>query len=464
MTTVTAIFSHLALNVWLGWTILKFIRGNRNTGEWIIASFFIGFFAETLTVSILLYLGLSLGFSILSVYITTLILTVYIWKTKEITKPRFTKFSFKWYEWVLLLFIAEKIVFLSWQLIEVPVYYDDAMMHWAGRARSLFGGVNWFFDPSNEDAFLGFTGYKHYPLGIPIWRALTAQLNGDWNGIIARADCLLFYLSLPVTVWLATWRFSKIRWLASATSFIILTIPFQTWHAASGYADIAVEAYAVAALSALLRKEWLLAGILTAGTCWIKNDGLVLFLPALTVAMILLNFSWSELIRLNIFSKKKLREPMLYFLGLLTLFPWFIFKTVYSLRLSPGKESLVFHSDGLGYIWKYVFMGPTHSIYWIFIFVSILFSLHLMLKDQTGRALIAMLLISFSAVVFVFCFTDAFKWLKNQGTIHRSMLQLYGIAVIVPAYAVWLNLRPNPSGIEKVTRESRNKSKSKRKI
>ncbi len=448
MITAAAIVGHIVLNTWLGWILLNFIPGRRNVGELLLTSILLGFYAETLSIAILLYAGLPLGWSLIVVYLMVVFLTVYIWKTKALSLPGIGRIAqkLKWFEWVLLLFIVEKVVFLVWQLVEIPVYFDDTMMHWAGRGRSLFGGVNWGFDPDNEDAFLGFTGYKHYPLGIPVWRALTAQLNGQWNDTIARVDSLLFYLSLPGTVWLATWRFSRIRWLSGAAAFFISALPFQVWHAASGYADIAVEAFAVAALAALLRKEWLLAGILSAGICWMKNDGLVLFVPALTVAMILLRFTWRDLVRYKFLNKKNLRDPFLFLAGLLSLLPWFIFKAVYSLRLSPDNQSLSFHSDGIALIWKYVFMGSTHSIFWIFVLISMVLSLHLMLKDQTGRALIALLVVSFSAVVFVFSFTEAYKWLHNQGTIHRSILQLYGIAAMVPTYAVWLNIQKTKSG------------------
>lgn len=440
MNTFAAISGHCILNWWVGWAFLKFIPGERNFAEGFISAFLFGLYAETLFVAICLYAGLSLTASLILVCFLLALATAFIWIKKRPGKPAFTLASLRWFEWILLFFIVEKAVFIIWQLVDTPLYFDDAMRHWAGRGRSLYSAVNWSFNPE-DDTFLGFTGYKHYPLAIPIWRALTATLAGEWNDIIARADGLLFYLSIPASVWLVCWRFSRQRWLAAAAVFTISALPMQVWQAASGYADIAVEAFALAALAALLRKDWWVAGLLAAAAGWTKNDGLVLFIPSLTVTAFLLQYKFKDIFFME-FLKKGHRKPILsFFLGLATLLPWMIFKFAYSLRLSPGGQVLDFHRDGLLLIWKFVFMGPTHSIFWLFVLTIFIFSLIPLLKDPTGRALVASLLISFFAVLFVFSCTEAYKWLANEGTIHRSMLQLYGIATVTTFYGAWLKLK-----------------------
>ena len=48
--------------------------------------------------------------------------------------------------------IAEKLLFATWQLARLHTYFDDALMHWSGRSRSLFGSVNWSLDPASRTA------------------------------------------------------------------------------------------------------------------------------------------------------------------------------------------------------------------------------------------------------------------------------------------------------------------------
>jgi hypothetical protein len=237
------------------------------------------------------------------------------------------------------------------------------------------------------------------------------------------------------------WRFSQIRWLATVAAFIISALPLQIWHAVAGYGDIAMEAFAVASLAALLRREWFLAGILAAATAWIKNDGLLLFIPALFIMAGLLQFSIQETIEFKWFQKEKWKNISNFLLGIITLMPWLIFKYIYSLGVTPGNEKFSLHLDAPKLFWDYVINGPSHSIFWIFIVIALLCSLIKMYKDKTGRALLGLLLTSFLIIAFIFTCTDAYIFLINGMTIHRTMLQFYGFAVVVSIYGVWLEIK-----------------------
>ena len=60
----------------------------------------------------------------------------------------------------------------------------------------------------------------------------------------------------------------------------------------------------MAAVASLLRREWLLGGILTAGAAWMKNDGL-LYLPGLLFMAVLLQFSHKDILNFRWFQKEK---------------------------------------------------------------------------------------------------------------------------------------------------------------
>jgi hypothetical protein len=270
---------------------------------------------------------------------------------------------------------------------------------------------------------------RHYPLLTVIWRAETAVVRGGWDDVLARADGLLFFLAAVAAVWLAVLRLSKCRWFGALAAFIVAAVPLQAWHAAAGYSDIAVEAFAVAALAALLRREWGLAGVLAAGTAWAKNDGLVVFMPALLAGACVLQSSWPQLVA--------------FVGGCATLAPWLLIKVALSLGVAPNQERLSWHPDALGLFLGSVFIGPTSSILWIGVLGALFWSGPALVRDQTGRALLVILAALSAAFFFVYSCTDSYVWLANEGTIHRSMLQLAALAVVISAYGLWRTLYPD---------------------
>jgi hypothetical protein len=298
-------------------------------------------------------------------------------------------------------------------------------MHWSGRARSLFGQVNWSFDPSSP-FFLGkHVGAFNYPLLTIMWRTLSAKANGEWNDAISRADGIIFYVVIVAVVWLAAWRLSRVRWLSATVAFACSAMPLHRWHEASGYSDMAVEAFVVAAVVALLRREWLLAGILTAGAAWSKNDGLLIFLPALIASVALMDW----------------RKLPLFIAGFLTIAPWLIFNSVYHLGFSPLRSEIAWHSDAVILLLNALANSPTSSILWISIFGCLIYSGAAMLKETTGRALMAAFLISFGIITFIFTSTSAYAFLNDQTTIHRTLMQLSGMAIIVAMYGLFMKVR-----------------------
>lgn len=85
-------------------------------------------------------------------------------------------------------------------------------------------------------------------------------------------------------------------------------------------------------------------------------------------------------------------------------------------------------------------LGPTHSIFWIFTIIVLLTCGREYFRDREGTALLALFALSMVSVLFIFLCTDAYSFLENQTTIHRTMLQLYGMAVIVVFYGIQLKL------------------------
>ncbi|MFQ5559071.1 MAG: hypothetical protein ACE5FU_00600 [Nitrospinota bacterium] len=431
MTTLFALAGHILLNFLQGWAVLRHVTGENRRIETLCASVLVGIYLETLLLGVFLFFGFSFSGAPVFILLLTLFFVVLSVTKKKImfsfNGRRFSGTYPRWFEVVVLLLVFEKIGFSLWALNSTPVYFDDALTHWAARGKALFGGVNWSFEPGS-DVFMGFTGHKHYPLMTPLWRAATATFVGQWNDTFARADGLIFFVVTLLTVWSSVFRFSESRFLAAVSVFLLSSLPFHIWHSFSGFSDIAVEVFCVASLAALLRKEWFLAGVFAAGTAWAKNDGVVLCIPPLFLAGVVVQPT----------IRGALRAGGKFILGVGTLVPWFGFKIFLLPGISPGGEGFSLHTDVFRQFARIVVNGPTHSIFWIFVALLFCTTFHLLVQDYFGRGLLVFLITSLLTILLVFGMTDAYRFLVNEMTVHRTMLQFYGVSVVFCMYAVSL--------------------------
>ncbi len=348
-------------------------------------------YVETLSIATLMFLGVSLMAAGLWTAVGMGALTVSAVCWGRLHYSRISVQQPKWYEWALMASVGEKMVFAVWQLTRTPTYFDDALAHWSGRARSLFGEVNWSFDPASSLFLGGNIGNRNYPLQTVIWRAISAKLNGEWNEIISRADGLIFFIVIVATIWLAVWRFSNLRWVAAAAAF----------------------------------------GVMAAGAIWSKNDALVLYFPSLLIAAGLLQMSHKTF-------QLRWRNVRLFLSGFATIGPWLMFNYIHGLGITPGQSEVAWHPDAPGLLWAALMKSPTSSTLWISILACLIFSCVAMFNDTIGRALILAFLISLCGIVLTFSSTSAYQFLADETTIHRVMMQFSGMAILVATFGLWL--------------------------
>jgi hypothetical protein len=422
---VLGALGHVAFSTGFGWALLSSRKHERTSMEMLLTSFLVGMYTETLGLACLLFLGLSFPKAAIATGITMCVVAaaLLVLGHRAHIFPVFEKP--KWYEWLLLAVAGEKVLFAMWQLLRTETYFDDALQHWSGRARELYGGVNWSIDP-NSPFFLGdHIGSNAYPLGIPIWRAMSATLSGSWNEIASRADSVLFFVIVLGTTWLAIRRFANGRPLAAAAIAVLVALPLHAWHAAAGYADIGVEAFVVGALAALLRKEHFLAGLLLAGAVWTKSDGLVLYVPAFLPAVALIErFRWQKIAR--------------FLLGLATVTPWLLYNQMHSLGFTAGQGKFAWRAAAPKLLLKALTTSATSGFIWTFLIGAAIYLSWSMWKDSTGRGLIVGFGIVFGAILFTFTSTSAYEFLENEMTVHRVFMQFSGMTVIVVAYGASL--------------------------
>ncbi len=434
---------HLFLNILCGFAVLNGVHWDRNAEprsftETCVAALLVGMLIETLGT----FVGMLLGFPHTSMALSIWIigLGLFIGRVRVIrNRTRFPRLCrVHWFEWGLGLFIIEKVGFGLWQLIERGLLYEDGYLHWARIGRLLYSGINWSLDPTS-DHFLGDPNGKiYYPLHIPIWRANAALLNSQWNDLLAGFDSIVYFLLIVASVWLMVFRFSSNRRLAAIASLAVVTYPLIGWHMGAGFADLPVASYGIAAVAALLRREWILAGFLIIGTAWTKNDGLALFIPALlaglAVQQVLVGTRRTDWgIRIRAFGGM--------IGGMLPLLPWLWMRTHYELRLTPSSfQTFQLYPEAFPMIFRDMYWGTEASWHWWTMSFLVVFPLVRFWKDSDGRTLLTIFFALLVGVVTIFSGTDLFVFLENKATFQRSLLQIVPIGIVCAAYGGWLML------------------------
>lgn len=468
MIALLVFFAHVGISWLLGRGLLSVFRSTSSSSPFYI-QILIGISMETMLVFLLMINEVPhhLAFAITIAAAAVLNLPA-IAKLKEVklnlsqvsSSFREQVKSLIWYESLLVLLLLQKIGIVLWQLNRMPTFSSDAIKHWSTQARAIYGQTNFSLDAENSN-FLGrqLQVVLDYPLQLPIWRANSALLNGGWNEFVSRSDGLLFFALSALIAYAVVRQITGKRSWGLGAAYLLASLPLMVWHGAAGYADIAITAFLMAAVASIIRKEWLYCGLCMAGAIWAKNDGFAVYLPGFFLGLIVyLAFAKSKTMT------KRIKPLQQFTLGLALVLPWLLFQYIYfesvALKLiAPLKNLLgdlpeaVFEKtillgqvgtrfDGAPpsyqLFWDYVFTGPSHGLFWIGISLGFLLVSKKLIRVVEGKALMAFFLTTTFIIYYIFTFSPAYEYLLIQTTVHRTLLQFSGAALLVVGYGVSL--------------------------
>ncbi len=429
--TLLIIVLHILIDGLCGLAVLQRIEKE----EWQIFTFIkavaIGMFLETMVLTIFHFVGISIliGFIIFaSLTLGHFLLNLKTLKQELSWRDPLLKKRLSVWEYLLLIFIGEKIAWSLYNLYRLPIYFDDALNHWSGRGKAMLTGVNWSWDPESI-YFLGKAfGHMEYPLFISIWRAVNSALLGGGNGASERADGLIMAIFVAFTIMVWIFQRTGSRWLGLAGASIICAMPLQIWHMTAGYAELFIQAYLIFAMWSIMNDKYVLAGIFTAALIWSKNEGFIIFLPCL-----LLCISFRLLMDKETTISNKIKSFFKYNAAwLVAIAPWIIFKIINGVGFTiPGNKELGYVDGAMIKMAKAMFDAPSSSIFWIFIFISLVVGIRVIIKDRELFILTIGALFLLAMLTFVFTCTGAYIFLENQMTIHRSLMQIAPIFIVL---------------------------------
>lgn len=466
--SIISLLFHALIDFFIGLGILRLFSKEPFTAEHYFSALIMGILVETTVGFWLLWAGVNISVIAIIPIVLAIGLNGKYWQStltafKDMGSGVVGLKNAKWYEWLFIVLLLEKVMMILWQLLRMPTYHSDSIRHWSIQARALYGGTNWSMEQGADFLAKKFFVVMDYPMQVTIWRAISATYNFEWNEFVSRSDGLIFYIGVCGLVGALFYKFTNKRWIALGAAFIVASLPLQVWQAASGYTDIAVEVYLVAAVAAFIRKEWWLCGLFMAGTIWSKNEGFAIYVPSMILAGLMYTlFSKSEI------WKDKFKIIGQFIGGLAIIFPWLVFqaihgKSVLTRIIKPLSNMLsdsyvndyqvVLVQTGKKFqdakpsyqlFWDYVITGPSHGIFWLMILIGLIAFAKYLWKDIIGRSLFICLLAILGLNYYVFTYTPAYEFLMIQTTVHRVFLQFYAMALVLVGYGLSLYLKAQP--------------------
>lgn len=279
--------------------------------------------------------------------------------------------------WTGTKFLAAAVTFL----FLTPLYVDDAMDNWNLRGKVFFIDHELTLTLPSSTPEKSSSSVSTYPPTVPLLKTWLATLAGTWEEPLVNGMHVVWFLALLALIF-GTLRATCGLWWGLLGLYLFGSLPLPLFHATNPYADMFLSAHIGAAscflLRALLEPErdrsfrfLLLTSLPLALLPFTKNEGLLLYFPALALAMALTVF---HLARQGILHHRDVRNNLLgtIFITSSVLLPWLLFKWTHHLTFGNAKSvtsfwPLSWNSQSVHAIFVNTFFeGNWLLLFWLF--------------------------------------------------------------------------------------------------
>lgn len=359
---------------------------------------------------------------------------------------------------LLCAWTALKILAGTYDLVNVPTYWDDSFNNWNMRGKMFFVTQELRLEiPAGNGVTITAASVSSYPPTLPLMKTFTAVLRGQWSEPLSNGIHLVWFAGLLSTLYF-TLRRSFDPLLSSLGVYALVSLPLVLIHGSNPYAEIFVAAHVLIAASALLglRKAvtndealpWTRLFFLVLGLLALtKNEGLIIHTTLLLLMSLIVAFQKRGLIE----STKQRKKIALGFgIFLMFLVPWLLFKWSNGLTFgntsSVSKVSLSFSTAVVSAIWFHLSQEPN----WLLL--PLVLPLALLAGGRrfwrSPEAILAVFVLTEITVqfgLFTMVQSLATEAVKQTG-LSRGLLQIAPVAVLTCAMALrsTLMLQPQP--------------------
>lgn len=186
---------------------------------------------------------------------------------------------------LLLAISVGQVIVVGW-LCWVRVLGWDGLLNYEAKARWAFlqGGalpLSYFSDPSRD------WSHQNYPLLLPLAESWLYLWIGRADQQVAKIVPWMFFVSAACLLHAAGCRFMANQWQRFVAPMIVFCVPLLLigdGSVSTGYADFPMAVFYLAMIMFVIefwRSEnfdaLLMAGLLSAAGCWLKQDGIILW-------------------------------------------------------------------------------------------------------------------------------------------------------------------------------------------
>lgn len=344
---------------------------------------------------------------------------------------------------ILTGWIALRIVMLAIDfLLLSPTSLDDTLDNWNLRGKVFYVTRTLTLVLPNEDAVTSPQGISSYPPALPLMKTWLAALAGNWSEPLVNSIHVLWYVAALVLLYATLRRRVSVGWSLLGV-YLLGSLPLFLMHGTNTYADALLAAHVFAAVTLLFhafaaddeRTRWTflkLAAIAAAILPFIKNEGLLVYLPPLLVL-----FCWQLLrgVRSHAMNRAAVQRGLVLFaLVLLAVVgPYLAFKLGNGMTFGNAKP---FTTLGIGWqknVLHAIFINTLFEGNWL-----LLFPLFLLLLVWCWRLAFTRfgLLTFFFLIVYVgqaglYLFTGLSTEALRQTGYARGLIHIVPIAVLL---------------------------------
>lgn len=435
------------LAILVGWNILFWII-KRDLSfsllEKLSLSYIIGL--GILTVQMFLYSQIGIDFSIFSLLLPHIFITIanyFLFIRTSPTGDKLPSTKSGGFDIALLCGISFQVLHTFFKALIKPMDSFDSIGNFAFKAKMFFteGYVPYelFLNKSID------VQHPDYPLFIPLSETWVYMFLGRWNDLLVKALFPMFFLALLVIFYFVLRRVIGKR-LSLVSTFFLATIPHFVNYATIGYADFALTMYSVISFLYIFlwisykreNKYLFLAAPLAIFAVWSKHEGVFFLLINLVLLTLFILLNRKEI------TKTELGGILCFLIVPVVLtFIWFVyfhmvgfsneFVNRETLHLSRAIRNLNRIPLVLYEYQKHIFGPKKWNISYLVFFLGLIFYFKMAFRDHFKYITLSVLL-SFAGYGFFYLITPLEIRFHLQTAGSRLLIHFLPIAVFWIGY------------------------------
>ncbi len=347
---------------------------------------------------------------------------------KKQERKKLKKFSIL--EFVVLGLILGQFIFSFINSLSKPAILYDSLAMWSFKPKVLFYEKEIGFDNNNDFLYLGGGGHRNYPWHIPLMQFWLFENLGEHNDLASNLIFVFYFASILILLYYSLLKFLS-RFNSLVFVFILSSVPLFFYHSFNAYADLTLSFYILAGFIFFI--EWINEK---------QNKSLMLSLAMLSIsffikdtAIIFVIAYWAILfLYVFLFEKQKIKSiPKIFFVFLVPILPWIVFKLSNDLGVSNVDKGIGFYPEVFKSFSLSFFVSSSWNIWWFIVIMSIIINFKRIFRNKDLFFGWGMAILYVIGTVILYVFTERYVFALDQTAFSRNILVILPVFVFITA-------------------------------